>query len=195
MVDEDGVVTALKAGSVTITAEAKDNSGKKAITYVTVRDRLPSTGITLMDKKLVMVQGEEKIVEARLNPTESTDSFTWSTDNSAIARVDKKTGKITARSTGTANISVMTDSGKTAMIEITVIGLNITELVLQQYTTYEYPLVVEGATSPVRWSIDNPQVAVVTNGVVSSRATGTATITAIVNGRKLTCKLKVVKIK
>lgn len=194
MVDEDGVVTALKAGSATITAEAKDNSGKKAITYVAVRDRLPSTGITLMDKKLVMVSGEDKIVEARLNPVESTDSFTWSTDNSAIARVDKKTGKITARATGTANISVMTDSGKTAMIEVTVIGLNITELVLQQYTTYEYPLVVEGATSTVRWSIDNPQVAVVSNGVVSSRATGTATITATVNGRKLTCKLKVVKI-
>ena len=194
IVDDDGVVTALKAGSATIMAEAKDNTGKKAICYVAVRDRLPSTGITLMDKKLVMVPGEEKVVEVRLNPAESTDSTTWSTDNAAIARVDKKTGKISARSTGTANITVMTDSGKTANIEVIVIGLNMTELVLEQYTTYPYPLQVEGATTAVSWSIDNPQVAVVTNGSVSTRAVGTATITATVNGRKLKCRLKVIKI-
>jgi uncharacterized protein YjdB len=194
IVDEDGVVTALKAGSATIVAEAKDNTGKKAICYVAVRDRLPSTAITLMDKRLVMVPGEDKLVEVRLNPAESTDSTTWSSDNAAIARVDKKTGKIYARSTGTANITVMTDSGKTANIEVIVIGLNMTELVLEQYTTYPYPLQVEGATTTVNWSIDNPQVAVVTNGNVSTRAVGKATITATVNGRKLTCKLKVVKI-
>jgi uncharacterized protein YjdB len=194
IVDDNGVVTALKAGSATIKAEAKDNTGKTAICYVAVRDRLPSTGITLIDKKLVMVPGEEKKVEVRLNPAESTDSTTWSTDNAAIARVDKKTGKISARSTGTANITVMTDSGKTANIEVIVIGLNMTELVLEQYTTYPYPLQVEGATTAVSWSIDNPQVAVVTNGNVSTRAVGTATITATVNGRKLKCRLKVIKI-
>ncbi|MHB8128838.1 MAG: Ig-like domain-containing protein [Mobilitalea sp.] len=195
IVDEDGVVTALKAGSTTIIAEAKDNSGKKAICYVAVRDRLPSTGITLMDKKLTMVPGEEKAVQVVLNPAASTDSFSWSTDNAAVAKVDKRTGKITARATGTANVTVMTDSGKTAVIEVTVIGLNMNQLVLEQYTTYPYPLEVEGAATTVRWSIDNPQVAVVTNGRVSSRAAGTATITALVNGRKLTCKLRVVAIK
>ena len=88
----------------------------------------------------------------------------------------------------------MTDSGKTASIEVTVIGLNMTSLTLEQYTTYPYPLTVEGATTTVKWSIDKPQVAVVTNGYVSSRSGGTATITAIVNGRKLTCKLKVTSI-
>lgn len=195
LVDDDGVVTALKAGTAIITAEANDSSGKKAMTYVTVRDRLPSTGVTLMDKKVVMVPGESKIVEVVLNPAASTDSYTWSSDNAAVARVDKKTGKIIARSTGSANITVMTDSGKTATVEVTVIGLNITSLVIEEYTTYAYPLEVEGATGTVRWSIDNPLVAVINNGVISTRGVGTATITAIVNGRKLTCKLKVVKMK
>lgn len=194
IVDDDGVVTALKPGNVTITAEAKDNSGKKATCYVYIRERQPATGVTVADKKLVMVPGEEKMVKVVLAPATSTDGLTWSTDNAAIAKVDKNTGKITARSTGTAYVTVMTDSGKTATIEVTVIGLNITELVLEQYTTYPYQLVVEGATEKVSWSIDNPQIAVVTNGRVSARATGTATITASVNGRKLTCKLKVVKI-
>ncbi len=194
IVDDDGVVTALKAGTTTITASTQDNTGKKAICLIAVYDRVPSTGITLQDKKLTMVAGEEKIVQLVLIPSASTDSYTWSTDNPAVAKVDKKTGRITAKATGTAYVSVMTDSGKTASIEVTVIGLNMTELVLEQYTTYPYPLEVEGATTTVRWSIDNPLVAVVNNGVVSSRAVGTATITAVVNGRKLTCKLIVVKI-
>ncbi|MBH1940239.1 Ig-like domain-containing protein [Mobilitalea sibirica] len=199
VVDEDGVVLALKPGTATITAFAQDNSGKRAMTYVTVSNRIPSTGITVMDKKLVMVSGEDKVVRVTLSPVASTDGYSWSTDNVAVAQVDPKTGKITARATGTAMITVMTDSGKTATIEVTVVGLNFTELTLEQYTTYNYALSVEGATTPVTWSIDNPEIAVLrrmnnTSTTISSRGTGTATITATVNGRKLQCKIKVVKI-
>ncbi|MGB4660807.1 MAG: Ig-like domain-containing protein [Mobilitalea sp.] len=195
MVDGDGVVTALKAGNVTVTAEAKDSSGKKAMTYVTIRDRVPATGITVQDKKLVMISGESKVVQTVTVPATSTDGYSWSSDNAAVAYVNKKSGKIIAKATGSANITVMTDSGKTALIEVIVIGLNLSELTLEQYTTYPYPLTVEGATSTVSWSIDKPQIAVVTNGSVSSRAVGTATITATVNGRKLKCKLTVVGVK
>ncbi len=194
VVDDDGLIIAKKAGSATITAEAKDNSGKKALIYVTVYDRIASSGITLQDKKVVLLPGEEKMVQMVLIPANSNDEATWSTDNAAVAKVDKKTGKITARATGVAYVTAMTDSGKTATVEVVVIGLNYTELTLEQYTTYQYPLAVEGATSAVSWSIDNPSVAVVNNGIISSRGVGTATITAKVNGRKLTCKLKVVKI-
>ncbi len=194
VVDDDGLIIAKKAGSATITAEARDNSGKKALIYVTVYDRIGASGITLQDKKVVLLPGEEKMVQMVLIPANSNDEATWSTDNAAVAKVDKKTGKITAKATGIAYVTAMTDSGKTATVEVVVIGLNYTELTLEQYTTYQYPLQVEGATSPVSWSIDNPNVAVVSNGVISSRGTGTAIITAKVNGRKLTCKLKVIKI-
>ena len=68
MVDEDGMVTALKEGSVTITAQAEDNSGKKAITYVTVNNRVPATGVVLSDKSIVMIQGEQRDVRPVLNP-------------------------------------------------------------------------------------------------------------------------------
>jgi uncharacterized protein YjdB len=194
IVDEDGEVIAIKAGSTTITSEAGDNSGKKALCYVTVYDRVASTGITLQDKTIVMLPGEEKIVQMVLIPSASTDDTTWSSDNSAVARVNKDTGKITARATGVAYITVMTDSGKTAQVEVIVIGLNITEITIEEYTNFGTQLQVEGATSRVTWSIDNPLVAVVTNGNVSSRGKGKATITAFVGGRRLTCKLTVVKI-
>ncbi|MDD3172686.1 MAG: Ig-like domain-containing protein [Herbinix sp.] len=194
IVDEDGTVIAVKAGTVMITAGAQDSSGKKAICYVTVHDRLASTGITLQDKKLTMVSGEYKIVELVLIPSASTDGVTWSTDNPAVATVNKKTGKIVAKSTGIAYISVMTDSGKTATIEVTVIGLNTTRLITEEYTTYKQALSVEGARGNVTWRIDNPLIAVVSSdGTVSTRAVGTTTITATVNGRKLTCKLTVKK--
>jgi uncharacterized protein YjdB len=194
IVDEDGEVIAIKAGTTTITAEAGDNSGKKALSYVTVYDRVASTGITLQNKTIVMLPGEEKIVQMVLIPAASTDSTTWSSDNSSVAKVDKNTGKITARSTGVAYVTVMTDSGKTAQVEVIVIGLNITEITLEEYTNYNTQLQVEGATSRVTWSIDNPLVAEVRNGFVSSRGKGKATISAYVNGRRLTCKLTVVKI-
>jgi uncharacterized protein YjdB len=193
LVDEDGFVTAIAPGTATITAQAMDDSGKKAVCYVTVSNRVPATGVTLANKSLVMVPGEDKLVQAVMAPVNSTDSLKWSSDNVAVAKVDTKTGKITAKSIGTANITVMTNSGKTAIIEITVIGLNVTSLELEQYT--EYTLTVEGTTSRVTWDITNPAVAVVRNGMVSTRATGNATITAQVNGRKLQCKLSVVKIK
>ncbi len=192
LVDDDGFITAIGAGTATITVQAQDDSGKKAICYVTVSNRVTSTGITVMDKKLVMVPGETKTVQAVLSPVNSTDGYTWSSDNAGVARVDKKTGKITARATGSANITVMTDSGKTTNIQITVIGLNRTELTLEQYT--EYLLYVEGATGNVRWDVENTNIATVRNGRIVSRAVGKTDIIATVNGRSLRCKLTVTKI-
>lgn len=193
MVDEDGMITALKSGTATITAEAQDNSGKKAVCFVTVNNRVPATSIILADKKVVMIQGEQRDIKPVLNPVASTDGITWSSDNSGVASVNKSSGRIKANATGTAYITAMTDSGKTATVEVTVIGLNVTELELEQYS--EYTLVVEGATTRVTWDVANPAIAVIRNGRVSTRARGTTTITATVNGRKLTCKLTVTKIK
>ncbi len=87
----------------------------------------------------------------------------------------------------------MTDSGKIATIKVTVIGLNVTELELEQYS--RYTLQVEGATGRVTWDVANPKIAEVRNGNIVTKARGTTTITATVNGRKLTCKLTVTKIK
>lgn len=199
IVDEFGVVTAIKAGKVDITAAAEDGSGKKAVCIVNIRAGIPATKITAMDKKVTMVPGEERTVKVVLNPVNSTDGVTWSSDNSSIVKVDRKTGKITARATGTASITVMTDTGKSAVVEVNVVGLNLTNLSIEQYTTYS-ELTVEGTTSRVNWSIDNPSVAKITkvgnNGLrISSRAIGKATITANVDGRKLKCKLTVTEIR
>ena len=192
IVDEDGVITALQAGTSTITAEAQDNSGKKAICFVTVNNRIPATSIVLSDKKVLMVQGEQREVRPVLNPIGSTDGLTWSSDNNAVASVNKSSGRIKANATGMAYVTAMTDSGKTATIEVVVIGLNRSKLTLGQYERAE--LWVEGATTRVRWDVDNPAIATVdNNGGIISRGVGTTNIIANVNGMRLTCKVTVVK--
>lgn len=191
IIDEDGYITGLKEGSVTIKALAQDDSGKIAVSHVTVNKRVAATSVVLSDSKIVMVKGEKRTVRPVLNPINSTDGLSWSTDNSGVASVNSK-GQITAKATGTAYITAMTDSGKTANIEVSVIGLNVTKLELEQYS--RYTLRIEGATSRVSWDSSNPEIAQVNNGMVITKAKGTATITATVNGRKLTCKIKVVKI-
>ena len=146
----------------------------------------------MADKKIVMVQGEQREVRPVLNPIGSTDGVTWSSDNSGVASVNKTSGRIKAKATGTAYITAMTDSGKMATIEVSVIGLNRSELRLEQYERAD--LWVEGATGRVRWDTENPAIATVdNNGGIISRAVGTTYITATVNGRRLTCKVTVVK--
>lgn len=193
IVDTDGNVTALKEGNVTITAKAKDSSGKSASAYVIVQPRTPSTSVTILNQNLTMVVGETQVLQKAINPIASNDRFTWETDNKTVATVDSSTGKVTARAPGIANVTIMTESGKTATTKITVVGLNTTRLTLEQYSTYT--LSVIGINSGINWDVADNEIATVRNGRVESRRTGTTTITATVNGRKLYCTLTVTKIR
>lgn len=192
IVDSNGQVTALAEGTVYIKATAKDNSGKAAACFVIVQPRTPANSVTIINQNLTMVVGETTTIQKAINPTTSTDRFTWETDNKTVATVDSATGKVTARTPGIANITVMTESGKTASTKVTVVGLNTTNLELEQYSTYR--LSVIGINSGITWDVDDSTIAVVTNGLVSSRRVGSTIITATVNGRKLTCRLTVTKI-
>lgn len=199
LVDGNGNILALKAGKATITASSDDGSGKKAICIVTIREGIPTTGITIMDKKVTMVPGETKNVKIVQTPANSPDSIAWSSDNSSVARatrVDGKTGKITARGPGIATITVMAESGKSATMQVNVIGLNISNITMEKYDRINNAITVEGTTSRVTWSIDNTRVATITRSGnnslnIVSKAVGTATITATVDGRTFKCKLNV----
>ncbi|MFV0344170.1 MAG: Ig domain-containing protein [Anaerocolumna sp.] len=193
IVDSNGRVTALSEGTVTIKASAKDNSGKYAICYMVVGKRVPANSVTIINQNLTMVVGEITTVQKAINPTTSTDSYIWQSDNKTVASVDSATGRVTAKTPGIANITIMTESGKMATTKVTVVGLNTTRLTLEQYTNYT--LSVVGVTSGVTWDIADSSIAVVRGGFVSTRRVGTTTITAIVNGRRLTCRLTVTKIR
>ena len=191
VVDEDGMITALNPGSVIIRSEARDNSGKYAVCYVTVIAPIVATGVTVSDKEIVLTPKEQKQVVISMKPSNATDTTTWTSNNEAVASVNSQ-GVITAHTTGTATITVMTSSGKMATVAVTVLGLSRTTLELPIYTKYS-KLVVDGAVGTVRWDVADPSICEVNNGIITARKLGTTKVTATINGRTLTCTVKVVR--
>ena len=191
MVDDDGVVTAISPGTAWITAEARDSSGKYCKCYVTVIAPIPATGVTTMVDEVVMAPGEKKTVIAKATPANTTDSMMWTSSDESVVRVNPVTGEMTAIAPGNASVIVMMDSGKKAVINVIVVGLSRTSVVMDYYST-GVTLYVEGATSTIRWYSTNPRVVEVRNGNLTSRGAGTATVEARVNGRTLTCTVRVI---
>ena len=114
-VDKNGVVTAGKKGTVTITA--KTSGGKKATCKVTVK--VPATKVKLNKTKATVAKGRTLTLKATMTPSSSTDKLTWTSSNKKVASVDKN-GKVKALKKGTATITVKTTSGKKATCKITV---------------------------------------------------------------------------
>jgi len=85
----------------------------------------------------------------------------------------------------------MTDSGKMATVDVIVLGLSRTTLEIPVYTQYS-KLTVDGATGTVRWDVQDTTICEVRNGIITARKVGTTKVTATINGRTLTCTVKVV---
>lgn len=120
-VDEDGKVTAVKAGAASITVITTDGS-KTAKCDVTVEPRpIPVAGISLDKSSLELVEGEETSLIATIAPSDASNkTFTWSSSNTQIATVDDG-GKVKAIAPGTATITATTaDGGKTATCVVSV---------------------------------------------------------------------------
>ena len=189
VVDEEGLITGITAGTTWVRASAKDNSGVAAACFVEVIEPVSATGVTVSDKEIVLVPGESKEVVASIRPEGSTDNVHWSSGNEYIATVNSE-GKITAHTVGTTDITVMTSSGKTATVKVIVLGLSRTSLEMPVYTQYSR-LTVDGATGTVRWDVEDTSVCEVSGGVITARKTGTTYVTATINGRTLKCKVTV----
>ncbi|MDE7211468.1 MAG: Ig-like domain-containing protein, partial [Lachnospiraceae bacterium] len=198
LVDQNGKVTALKAGDTVVRATAEDSSGVEAVCVVHVRNPVPITNIQVSESELVMVPGESRTVSFTILPSGYTDGYTWSSDNPVVASVNATTGMITANALGVANITIFAQSGRSASVKIYVVGLSKTSLSLQQYATTLISLEVYGASQSdldVRWYSDNERIAEVRNGQITARAIGTTNIYAVVNGRRLQCRVTVEKIR
>lgn len=85
-------------------------------------EEIAVTGVTLDKSELTLLVGESHRLYANVEPaTASNPTYTWSSTDPSIAKVDKKTGMITAISAGKAAITVTTeDGGKTASCNVTI---------------------------------------------------------------------------
>lgn len=119
-VDENGLVTALKTGTVTIIASAVDGS-LSAECEVTVID--PSVSITFEQDEITLKLGSETDDHMTLHPIVTPanpgETFTWKSSNDKIVSVSSG-GVIRAKEIGTAVITVKGSSGAIAEITVTV---------------------------------------------------------------------------
>ena len=212
-VDESGNITAHNQGEATITVKAADNGGAQATCKVTVTERtapvVKVTQIQLSQTWASINEGKELQLTATVLPADATNqSLTWSSSVEGVATVDQ-TGKVTAIKEGTTVITATAkdDSGISASctVQVTVPTVKVTGITLNKTTAS----VVKGKTvaltatvtpdtatdKTVKWTTSNKNVATVsTDGVVTAKAAGTATITATAadgSGVKATCKITV----
>ena len=194
-VSSSGIVTAIKAGSATITVKTNDG-GKTATCSVTVKAAtVPVTGVSLNTTSLSLTEGETQTLTATVSPSNATDkSVTWSSNNTSVATVSS-TGVVTAKSAGSAIIMVTTkDGSKTATCSVTVkaktvsvtgVSLDYTSLTMTEGETQTLTATISPSNATdksVTWSSSNTSVATVSSaGVVTAKAAGTVAITVKTN--------------
>lgn len=116
-VNENGLVMAKKNGTVWITAYG-DKSGLSASTMVKVIDKAVSVNsLSFSQSEISLEEGKTLTLPIKTSPTNSTDPFIWVSDQESIVTV--KDGTITAKSLGTANVTVYSGD-QTASCKITV---------------------------------------------------------------------------
>ena len=133
-------ITAKKAGKVNIVA--KNVNGLTDICEVTV----PAQEVSSVSIKssLTLEIGETYTFTPTIYPSGAETSYTWTSDKSSVASVSSS-GKVSAKSAGTATIKVTTDNGKTATCKVTVNAVTATEYDVS-YNVYENGKVMYNGT-------------------------------------------------
>ena len=211
-VDENGLVTPLKAGTATITVTAQavvTTNGMALFTTratakctVTVTDiTIPATNIELDAFSKTMTVGDKAKLTATVKPADSTDKVVWTSSKPTVATVDEN-GNITALATGTTEITA-TAGSVSAVCKVTVEGVKVSEIKLDKTSvslkageTAQLTAVVtpdNAADKTVTWTSSDEKIATVADGKITAVAPGTATITATAGGKSATCTVTVAK--
>ncbi|MDR0691929.1 MAG: Ig-like domain-containing protein [Prevotellaceae bacterium] len=207
-VSQEGLVTAVAVGEATITVTSNADNTKKATCVVTV-DPVAVTGVSLNKVETILEISDTETLIATVAPDNATDkSVTWSSSDETKATVSQE-GLVTAKATGGATITATSnaDNTKKATCTVTVVSsiVNVTSVTLNKPTTS----ITIGATETliatvlppnatdksVTWSSsDETKATVSQEGLVTAKATGSATITATSNAdgtKKATCTVTV----
>ena len=206
-VGANGTVTAVAGGTCTITCEAADGSGVKAVCQVTVTQLV--TSITLSQTTLALgVDGYKKLTATVLPSNAANKQVTWSSSNTAVAEVTSS-GGVAANGPGTCTITCAAKDGSgvkatctvTVTQLVTSITLSQTSLSLVTGGSQTLTATVQPSNASnmnVTWTSSDPSIATVNaNGTVTAIAGGTCTITceaADGSGVNATCAVSVTQL-
>ncbi len=198
-VDDNGMVSAVKAGTTVIRATSLN--GKTVSCTVTVQPVTP-TGVTVSPRAVSVPALDSTTLTAAVFPANATDpTVQWSTSDASVATVQD--GVVYAWNEGVATITARTANGKTDSCTVTVtpmVPLSVTMVprtfvlakdAAVRLTHSVYPS--GAANKSVTWYSGNPAVAPVDQyGNVYGLSPGTAVITVRTwNGREDTCVVTV----
>ena len=198
-VDANGKVTAVNAGTATITATVGNHSAECTVTV-----DVPLKGIVVEKAEIDLVKNQFATILYTLNPADTTDAkvVTFASDNTAVATVDAN-GVVKALKAGKAVITLTGANNITATVVVNVTEIPIDTVVLDklnitleagesdQLTAIVKPENTTDDDKSIVWSSSDETVATVdANGKVTAVKGGTATITATAwNGVKATCEV------
>jgi uncharacterized protein YjdB len=204
-VSNTGVVTGVSAGNVTITATSEGKSGTASVTVNAPPPVLTSISVSPSAFSLDVGQTRTLSATARdqFGQTMSGVTFTWSSDNAAVATVSSS-GVATGVSVGNATISA-SSAGITGTSTVNVqpppihhiivvpsyVQINVGQTVQFSATAYDSQNnVIPGVT--FTWSSsDQSRVTVTTTGLARAVKSGSANIKAAAGGKSATGTVKV----
>lgn len=193
-VDESGEIFALGTGKCKITATSQDGNNITGTCWVYVTPVVNISSLRINSKEIYMLTGRARQLSVIVRPVNNTDSYEWYSSDTGIVQVDQD-GVITTVGPGTAEVFVIS---KNSSVEATCIvhslAMSTSNIRLEQYD--RYTLDVIGAENKITWRSSNPRVCTVSSsGEVIGRRAGTATVTATVNNKTLTCVVTVTNIR
>lgn len=174
-----GTVKGVGGGTATITATVYGVRYNCKVTVLQVKLNVPKTSLDAGTSMKCTLSGAKGKV-------------TWSSSNKSVASVASN-GTVSGKKAGTVKITAKNNKIKyTATIKVRSLSLNTTSVSME--TGSVYTLSIKGgltSSDKVIWSSSNNNIASVYGGRVTGIGGGTATITANINGKKLTCKFTV----
>lgn len=214
-IDKDGVIYVVDNKKLTksqydyyvntyIPSKNKINISQKKITNSNINNLGAPSSVKLNRGTLTLGVGEKYGLIKTVSPSSANQACSWSSSNSSVASVDSS-GKVTAKKSGWANITVKTSNGKTATCKVTVkpaptsVKVNPASLTLGKGETYTISESTNSGSYAwgFSWSSSNTSVATVKKGTankatVTAKGVGTATITIkTYNGKTAQCKVTV----
>ena len=137
-----------------------------------------------------MLNGRQRQLSVIVRPATNTDSYEWYSTDTGIVQVNQN-GVITTVGPGTAEVFVISNSNSVqSSCTVHSLGISRSNITLEQYD--KYVLDVIGTDDKITWRSSNPRVCTVSDsGEVVGRKAGTATITAVVNNKTLSCVVTV----
>lgn len=192
----EGIITALKLGTATITASSGSVSSS---CYVSVIDtNLYVKSINIIEDSISLRINAGMILVSELIPATAIGDVSWTSADSSIATVNQQ-GFVSAIKAGKTHI-IASSEGCVDSCKITVpflpteIHLNTNSLNLPQWATdtLKVSLLPTGTTAPISWMSTNPGIVTVKDGVITALKSGVVTIIASTGYISTLCEVTVI---